>query len=261
MNTCDDGEIDVALTDVGIEFPTSDGFHQVIAGFSHRFRRGKLACIVGPSGCGKTTLLRMILREIQPTRGTVTVDATRGGGGMAYVPQSALLLPWRTLLQNASLGMELRGALNSARIERLTDLIRDYGLAGFESHPVRALSGGMQQRTAVIRALASAPSILLCDEPFSSVDFVTRLSLSTLFKKMCHIGGITTILVTHNIEEAIFLGDEVLVLAGRPARLVRRHEPRLSVHAEDAVRCRDAPEFNGLFHSIWHELGETDAPA
>jgi NitT/TauT family transport system ATP-binding protein len=113
----------------------------------------------------------------------------------------------------------------------------------------------MSQRVALIRALESKPHILFCDEPFSAIDFVTRLSLTTRFKKMCRVENITTVFVTHNIEEAIFLGDKVVVMSGLPGRIVATYSPTFSTGGEDAVECRRAPEFGELFVKIWKDLG------
>ena len=248
-------EADVVFENVALEFGRDDGPLQVLRDLTLKIDRGSLVCIVGPSGCGKTSLLRLLLGELRPSSGTVWMHPARAREGLAYIPQDALLLPWRTLLQNAAMGLEIKSRLRTGHLASIHQLIRDYGLRGFESSRPAELSGGMQQRVAVIRALASGPSILLCDEPFSSVDFVTRLELNTRFKKMCQIQGVTTLFVTHNIEEAIFLGDKVIVLSGRPAKIVETYVPRLSVHPEDAVKCRKSPEFNDLFLQIWNDLG------
>jgi ABC-type nitrate/sulfonate/bicarbonate transport system ATPase subunit len=226
----------------------------VLDQISFRVERGAFVCIVGPSGCGKTTLLRILLGLEKPTSGQVIVDQTQVHAGVAYVQQAPSLLPWRTLLQNAALGYELKGTISGARIEFVQGLINRYGLGGFEQSLPHQLSGGMSQRVAVIRALASRPRLLFCDEPFSSIDFVTRLDLNTKFKYMCNVEGITTVFVTHNIEEALFLGDTVIVMSGRPGRIVNTYRPTLSVGREDAVKCRQAPEFAQLFSKIWEDL-------
>lgn len=217
--------------------------------------RGKLVSIVGPSGCGKTTLLRILAKLLIPSGGEVWIEPSQVEAGIAYVPQSPLLLPWRTLLQNAALGLELKGKLNSRKVERIKSQIEGYGLSGFEQSLTTELSGGMSQRVALIRALESKPNILFCDEPFSAIDFVTRLSLTTKFKKMCRVDNITTVFVTHNIEEAIFLGDTVIVMSGRPGHIVTTYQPKFSIGGEDAVECRRAPEFGDLFIKIWKDLG------
>jgi NitT/TauT family transport system ATP-binding protein len=182
------------------------------------------------------------------------LDRSVVAGGIAYVPQEPSLLPWRTSLQNACLGLELKGALNQDRVQSVRDSLEEYGLRGFEQSLPGELSGGMRQRISVIRALESNPQLMLCDEPFSAIDFVTRLDLNTRFKRMCRVNAITTIFVTHNIEEAIFLADEVAVMSGRPGRIVSSYRPRLSVAPDDAVKSRSSPEFAKYFLRIWNDL-------
>lgn len=247
-------EIDIIAQNVGKVFRNGDTSVNAIDSVSLSVQRGRFLSIVGPSGCGKTTLLRILAKLLEPTTGSVELALDRVKSGVAYIPQAAMLLPWRTLLQNAALGSELKGSLNKARIDRIEEQIEHYGLGGFERSLPAELSGGMAQRVAVVRALESRPHILFCDEPFSAVDFVTRLSLNTKFKYLCSIQGITVVFVTHNIEEAIFLGDEVAVLSGRPSRIVQTYEPHLSIANEDAVECRKSPEFAELFIQIWKDL-------
>jgi len=250
--------LDIKVTDLKKIF--IKGIDQLIAleDVSFSVERGKLFCIVGPSGCGKTTLLRILAGLNEPTDGKFWLDPERVALGIAYIQQSPQLLPWRTLLQNAALGAELKKAISPTSIGRIQHEISEYGLEGFENSMPSELSGGMKQRADIIRALESRPNILLCDEPFSAIDFVTRLSLNTKFKKMCRIHGITTVFVTHNIEESIFLADEIAVMSGRPGRIVAGYTPKLSKHSEDAVRCRESPEFSDLFLRIWEDLRDAE---
>lgn len=245
---------DIVAKDVGMVFARGNKPLVALDSVDLTVARGSLVAIVGPSGCGKSTLLKILAQLLVPTKGEVWIDPKQLQDGIAYVPQSPLLLPWRTLLQNVSLGLELKGQLDSGGLERINASIDRYGLSGFEHSLPTELSGGMAQRVALIRALESRPKILFCDEPFSAIDFVTRLSLTTQFKYMCGVNNITTVLVTHNIEEAIFLGDKVIVMSGRPGRIIATHHPELSVGGEDAVECRRAPEFSQLFVQIWKEL-------
>lgn len=246
--------IDIIVENLGKTFHNAGESVAAIESVSFTVPRGCFLSIVGPSGCGKTTLLRILAGLLEPTAGSVQLAPDRVRAGVAYIPQTSMLLPWRTLLQNAALGIELKGSLSAARVDRIEAEIHRYGLGGFERSLPTELSGGMAQRAAVVRALESRPHILFCDEPFSAIDFVTRLSLNTRFKYMCRVQGITTVFVTHNIEEAIFLGDEVAVMSGRPSRIVARYEPQLSVGSEDAVKCRKSPEFAELFVQIWKDL-------
>jgi NitT/TauT family transport system ATP-binding protein len=216
--------------------------------------QGKMLCIVGPTGSGKSTLLRILLGFQTPTEGSVRIIADRRREGIAYIQQDSQLLPWRTVLQNAALGRELKGRIKPPDVLGLRAELESFGLERFAETKSNELSGGMRQKVALVRALASRPRILFCDEPFSAIDFVGRLELNTLFKKMCGNEKITTVLVTHNIEEAIFLGDEIVVLSNRPGRVVAKYDVTLSQGAHDAVLVRKDPEFQRLFLEIWGNL-------
>lgn len=248
---------DILLKGVGFRYPNSTE-PAVLAEIDLEIAQGSTCCILGPSGCGKTTLLRLICDELQPSAGELYIAPERLAGGYAVIAQTAPLLPWRTVLQNITIGLELRGEVRRAQLDYVDDLIYEYKLNGAENKKPGEISGGMRQRVAALRALACRPMLLFCDEPFSAIDFVTRLALTTKFKKLCKLSGCTTVFITHNIEEAIFLGDSIQVLGGRPARIVASYTPRLSVHPEDAVLCRESPEFEELFRQIWGKLDEPE---
>jgi NitT/TauT family transport system ATP-binding protein len=250
---------DIRVRGLTKTFRNADGTVVALENVEFVVERGQLFCIVGPSGCGKSTLLRILLGLIKETSGSFDIDPLRQKAGVAYVQQDSLLLPWRTLLQNAALGLELREQMNGPKVQGIVDEIKQYGLGGFENHFPPQLSGGMAQRAALIRAIKSGAALLFCDEPFSAIDFVTRLELNMRFKRMCQISGITTVFVTHNIEEAIFLGDRVLVMSGRPGRVVKTYTPKLGAWSHDAVRCRESQDFQEMFHSIWDDLKPQEA--
>jgi NitT/TauT family transport system ATP-binding protein len=237
------GKLEV-LSDISFEVP--------VRGFT---------CIVGPSGCGKTTLLRMLLGLELPSSGSITIDEEQRIGGIAYIPQKSLLLPWRTALQNVSLGLEAKSdsKVTPASLDYLLPLMGRYGLRGFENAYPHELSGGMEQRVSILRAFARRPRVLICDEPFSSVDFVTRLKLNSEFRDLCVSTGATVVFVTHNIEEALFFADDLLVLSCRPSRIVRRYAPQFSIGSQDPVEVRKDPEFGRLFSQIWDDLERTHA--
>jgi NitT/TauT family transport system ATP-binding protein len=245
---------DIVVSDVGIAYRSSDRDVIALRDVSMTVKRGQMCCVVGPSGCGKSTLLKAMLGLVNPDEGTITIDDERRREGVAYVQQDSPLLPWRTVLQNACLGAEVRGQVTEVVRKRVRRTLSELGLSDFDNNMTTELSGGMRQRVALARALESKPALLFCDEPFSAIDFVGRLALSAKFKFMCRVEGITTVFVTHNIEEAIFLGDTIVVLTGRPGRVKNVYNPQLSVGAEDAVKCREAPEFAILFKDIWRDL-------
>lgn len=252
--------VDISVTGVSKTFLDRTGRRiKALQNINLDIHHKETFCIVGPSGCGKSTLLRILLGLTDADEGSIKIRPERKAEGLAFIEQSACLLPWRTVLQNAAMGVEIRGMLKPSKLEAVEAMIREFGLAGFENSLVSELSGGMRQRVAVIRALASSPQVLICDEPFSAVDFVTRLHLNHKLKYLCDIEGITTLLVTHNIEEAIFLGDRIAVLSQRPGRIVNIYDGYLSIGGQDAVAARESPEFEALFHAIWNDLGEAHA--
>jgi NitT/TauT family transport system ATP-binding protein len=242
-------------------------------------------CILGPSGCGKTTLLRLLLELDMPSAGEIRINTDARKEGIAYIPQKSLLLPWRTAVQNVCLGLEAKGTTKAIKAEEtswptfirqrwharktsrigkpsldfLLPLMARYGLKGFENAYPSELSGGMEQRVSILRAFARSPRILICDEPFSAVDFVTRLKLNSEFRDLCVTSGTTVVFVTHNIEEALFFADDLLVLSRRPGTILKRYKPRFTIGRHDPVEVRKDPEFTRLFTEVWHELENVDA--
>ncbi len=246
-------EPDILVSALAVSYNTSAGPLKVLDQITFSVQRGHMCCIVGPSGCGKSTLLRAVLGMVAKSGGSIHLNDERLREGIAFVQQDCPLLPWRTALQNACLGAEVRNKLSEVAVGRIRRrLSDDFGLGGFEDSLTAELSGGMRQRVAIARALESSPALLFCDEPFSAVDFVGRLSLTRHFKFMCRVAQITTLFVTHNIEEAIFLGDVVLVMTGRPGHIKRAYHPRLG--SADPVKCRTESQFSELFQNIWDDL-------
>ncbi|NCS47252.1 MAG: ATP-binding cassette domain-containing protein [Microcystis aeruginosa BK11-02] len=246
--------IDIKVKNLSVKFQKNSKSFFALDGVDFEVKRGEFFCIVGPSGCGKSTLLKTLLGFLQPTTGEVYISEERTKAGMVYLPQSPSLLPWRTLLQNAALGLEIKGTLDKDRKDILKFDISKFGLGDFEKHLSTEISGGMKQKVELIRALASVPQLLFCDEPFASIDFVNRFELNTVFKYRCSITGTTTVFVTHNIEEAIFLGNKIAVMSQRPGKIMKIYEPKLSKNAHDAIKCRESPEFEDLFQKIWENL-------
>ena len=184
--------------------------------------RGEFIAVVGPSGCGKTTFLRIVAGLEPASSGDVRLDgrAISGpGGDRGFVFQTDNLLPWRTVFANAIIGREVAGRVGPAERQRTLELLKLVGLDGFENYHPRQLSGGMRQRVNLARALAIDPQILLMDEPFSSLDAQTREIMQTELMRIWEAGRKTVLFVTHQIDEAVFLADRVLVFARRPGRL------------------------------------------
>ena len=209
--------------DVSVTFPSGNGGLSALEGVSFSVWSEEFLCILGPSGSGKSTLLRALAGLLPPSEGSITLDgsllvAPRRRTGLVF--QKANLMPWRTVIENIALPLELsrvHGAQARLQAEELIDLV---GLAGFEDTLPRDLSGGMAQRVAIARALVYDPDILLLDEPFGSLDALTRERMGAELLRIWQARRKTVVMVTHSIPEAIYLADRVLVLSSRPGRLV-----------------------------------------
>ena len=221
-------------------------------------RDGEFCSIVGPSGCGKSTLLGIISGLLEPTEGSIFLDGERVRGTsdrVGILLQKDHLFEWRTVLQNAELGLEILGKSTAEARRRAQALLESYGLAGFENAYPYQLSGGMRQRVALIRTLATDPDILLLDEPFSALDYQTKLILERDVHRIIKENSKTALLVTHDIEEAVSMSDRVIVLSGRPAQVKNVYDIVLTLEGERTpMTSRDAPEFRTYCKSIWEDL-------
>jgi NitT/TauT family transport system ATP-binding protein len=217
---------------------------------------GEFVSIVGPSGCGKTTLLNCVAGLESHDEGSLTLGGrpiTGPGPDRAVVFQDASLLPWRTAFDNVGYGMAVQRRLPAAeRDRRVRELIRLVGLAGFERHYPRELSGGMRQRVNLARALATAPELLLMDEPFAALDAQTREQLQVELARIWQADRVTVLFVTHDIEEAVFLSDRVVTMTGRPGMVRSVLDVPLPRPRDPAVK-RTA-KFAALEEEIWRQL-------
>jgi ABC-type nitrate/sulfonate/bicarbonate transport system ATPase subunit len=211
------------VDDVSMTFATRAGTFEALAPITLSIPTGRFVSLIGPSGCGKSTIFNIIAGLLEPTGGRVlidAVDATGTIGRVGYMLQKDLLLPWRTVLDNAILGMEIQGVpLRQAR-ERALPLLQRYGLSGFEHLYPNALSGGMRQRAALLRTLLFDTDLILLDEPFGALDAQTKLQMQEWLMQLWSDFGKTVLFVTHDVEEAIYLSDEVHVMATRPGRII-----------------------------------------
>lgn len=225
--------------------------------------RGEFVSVVGPSGCGKTTLLRMIAGLSSIDSGHIFVDGRRitgPGPDRAVVFQHASLLPWASVVDNIAFGLRLRKISKSERMTKARELAALVGLSGFENHLPGQLSGGMQQRVGLARALAVDPQILLLDEPFGALDEITRRLMQDELLRIWSGTGLTSVLITHSVDEAILLSDRILVMSGRPGRVIEEVPVTMSRPRERGMER--TPEFVDLREHVWELLsGQTAVQA
>ena len=206
------------------------GPKKVLDDLSFSVQAGEFVSILGPSGCGKSTVLNLLAGLLRPAAGEVLVDGQRvegaGNGRFAYMPQNDLLFPWKTILQNVCLYGKIHGAEAAAREEALKHMAA-FGLAGYEDAYPGDLSGGMRQRAAFLRTALCSAEILLLDEPFGALDVISRGDMQDWLLSMRADLGRTALLVTHDIDEALYLSDRILVLRGSPAQVVREVDVRM----------------------------------
>ncbi len=215
---------------------------------------GQFVCLVGPSGCGKTTLLRIVAGLESPTSGTIHVERTGGNRPTnAMIFQQESLFPWKTVWDNVEFGMKMRGIDRAERRERTQDWLSKVGLLRFASAYPYQLSGGMKQRVSIARAFALDPEILLMDEPFASLDQQTKLLLQEELIRIWADTGKTVIFVTHNIDEAVVMGDRVIVMTAHPGRI--KDEVLIDLpRPRDPMGIRTDPRYIELTQEIWHLL-------
>ena len=216
---------------------------------------GEFVCVVGPSGCGKTTLLRIVAGLEEADLGDVAIDGKQVNGPGAdrgFVFQSDCLLQWRTVLSNALIGLEINGRRNAASIVHTQSLLKLVGLEGFENYYPWQLSGGMRQRVNLARALAINPDVLLMDEPFSALDAQTREIMQTEMLRIWNAGRKTVMFITHQIDEAVYLADRVVVLGRRPGR-VKEIVP-IEIPRPRSLAVKRTPLFIGYIDQIWQMI-------
>lgn len=213
--------------------------------------RNEFISIVGPSGCGKSTILSIISKTINKSSGNIKFN--KHNPRIGYMLQEDSLFSWRTIFENACLGLEIKKELNKKNKEKVLSLLKKYGLNDFINSYPSSLSGGLKQRVALIRTLAIEPDILLLDEPFSALDYQTRLSLSDDVKRIITNEGKTAIMVTHDIAEAISMSDRVIILSSRPGTIKKIIDINIDKSATPTQKRKDKL-FNYYYEMIWKEL-------
>ncbi len=237
----------LGFEDVAYTYHTRRGETVAAEGLTFSVREGEFVAVIGPSGCGKTTLLSLAAGLIEPSGGRVVRRGTCG-----YMLQKDELFPWRTIEKNIALPLEIKRQNTPKNRERARGLAEKYGLGDFlQSYPSQ-LSGGMRQRAALIRTLATDPDILLLDEPFSALDYQTRLNVCGDVSAIIRSEGKTALLITHDISEAVSLADRILVLSARPARVTHTHT--MDFGEKNPLKRREMQQFSAWFELLWREL-------
>lgn len=249
----------IELRDVSLHYFTPKQETEALRHINLSIEEGEFISIVGPSGCGKSTLLSLISGMLMPTEGEVRLfgkPLREPSKRIGYMLQHDHLFEWRDVLSNVLVGAEIRGMDRRKATERAMDLLHRYGLGEFARHSPKQLSGGMRQRVALIRTLVVQPEILLLDEPFSALDYQTRLTLADEISTILRDQGKTAILVTHDISEAISMADRVIVMSRRPSTIKSDYRIQFSGGRPSPFYTRESPEYNDYFNAIWRELEE-----
>jgi len=243
----------IDIRGLSLVFPTADTPVQALADIDLQVKRGEFVSFIGPSGCGKTTLLRVIADLERQTAGQITVNGVspeeaRKGRAYGYVFQAPALYPWRTVVRNVSLPLEIMGLPSDERRERAARYIDMVGLGGFERKFPWQLSGGMQQRVSIARALSFEPELLLMDEPFGALDEITRDRLNVQLLRLWEKTTKTVIFVTHSIAEAVFLSTRIVVMSPRPGRIMEVIGCDLAKGR--TLDARETPQFLEIAHKV-----------
>ena len=242
------------IDQLNYSYHTPEGETAVLDRISFSIKSGEFLSIVGPSGCGKSTLLSLICGLIQPEKGSVFLKGKNTG----YMLQKVQLLEWRSIYKNVILGLEIQHKLSPEMKKKAHNLLTLYGLHDFANSKPSELSGGMRQRAALIRTLMSDPDLLLLDEPFSALDYQTRLNVNDEIGQIIKKEHKTAILVTHDLSEAISLGDKVLILSKRPSTIKQTVLLEFPEKENTPLKRRNTPEFKEYFNLIWKEMNKND---
>lgn len=233
---------------VEMRYHTKNGETVAVKDLSFSVKQGEFLAVVGPSGCGKTTLLSLAAGLLKPSAGKIE----NGGVTFGYMLQKDELFPWRTIEKNVFLPLEIQRRNTPERRQKVLSLAEKYGLKDFPKSFPRELSGGMRQRAALIRTLAAEPDVLLLDEPFSALDYQTRLNVCDDVYRIIKSEKKTAVLITHDISEAVSVADEAIVLSRRPATLVAEYA--LPFGEETPLKRRENPAFSLWFERLWKDL-------
>ncbi|HJA43127.1 ABC transporter ATP-binding protein [Lachnoclostridium sp. An118] len=249
------------LKHIYYSYHTMDGETSALSDISFGMKEGEFVAVVGPSGCGKSTLLSLICGLLTPEKGRIRVrgkDLKESTTNIGYMLQHDQLFEWRTIYNNVILGLEVQHMLTTKSRQKAHELLDTYGLSRFENARPSQLSGGMRQRAALVRTLVLEPDILLLDEPFSALDYQTRLRVSDDIGQIIRREKKTAILVTHDLSEAVSLADRVIILSPRPATIRQTLPLIFDLENDTPLNRRAAPEFKTYFNLIWKELNSNE---
>lgn len=245
------------VSHVCYSYHTLSGETEALSDITFSMDEGEFLAVVGPSGCGKSTLLSLLAGLIAPEQGTIRVNQApvcAHQTDIGYMLQKDHLFEWRTVYRNVILGLEVQKRQTPENLAYVEQMLRDYGLTAFKNSRPSELSGGMRQRAALIRTLALDPSLLLLDEPFSALDYQTRLNVCDDVYQIIKKEKKTAILVTHDLSEAISMADRILILSKRPAKICKIVSVRFQGPEKTPMERRQASEFKDYFNEIWKEL-------
>lgn len=249
------------LRDINYAYHSINGETYALSNISFSVEDGEFIAVVGPSGCGKSTLLSLICGLLPPESGTILLrgrEMKDSHTEIGYMLQKDHLFEWRSIYKNVILGLEIQNKTTDEAKERVEEMLYTYGLSKFRDSRPSELSGGMRQRAALIRTLALNPDLLLLDEPFSALDYQTRLSVCDDIASIIKKEHKTAILVTHDLSEAISVADRVIVLTARPANIKAIVPVQIDIPDRTPLNSRNAPEFKDYFNRIWKELNNND---
>ncbi len=231
-------------------YQAKNGEIEALKDITFSIKKGEFVSIIGPSGCGKSTILSILAGLEEKTSGKVICDKEIG-----YMLQKDNLLEWRTIYQNVIFGLEIKKMKTKENENYVIELLKKYHLYEFKDKYPSQLSGGMRQRAALIRTLARKPEILLLDEAFSALDYQTRIMVTKDIYEILKKEHITTLMVTHDISEAISMSDRILILSNRPAVIKDRVKIDFEMENRTPINCRESPKFSKYFDYIWKQLG------
>lgn len=249
------------VSEVTYSYHSLEGETLALSNISFTVDNGEFIAIVGPSGCGKSTLLSLLCGLLETEEGEIRIDGIpldETDSQIGYMLQKDHLFDWRTIFENVALGLEIQKKLNDETKNKLHQMLSTYGLSSFEMAKPSELSGGMRQRAALIRTLALEPDLLLLDEPFSALDYQTRLSVCDDISFIIKNTGKTAILITHDLSEAISVADRIIVLSKRPGRIKAILSTPFGDQCARPLERRNAPQFSTYFNQVWKELQDHD---